>query len=111
MQQTNGVEVRVTGYVIVFGALLILTLATVIASRLALPVVPAVILGIAIAAVKAALVAVFFMHLSHERGMVFIALAFTAMFCAALFGLVLWTEADHAPGTQFTSPFESKGAP
>ena len=108
---TGDVDIRVRGYVIVFGALLVLTLTTVMVSRWSLPVVPAIILGLAIAAVKASLVAVFFMHLSHERGMVFITLAFTAIFCAALFGLILWTEADHAPGTQFTSPFESKGRP
>ena len=108
---TGDVDLRVRGYVIVFGALLILTLVTVMVSRLALPVVPAIILGLAIAAVKAALVAVCFMHLSHERGMVFITLAFTAIFCMALFGLTLWTEADHAPGTEFRSPFESTRVP
>ncbi len=111
MHMTDVVAVRVRTYLVVFGALLFLTLATVAVSRLAMPAAPTIVLGLAIAAVKASLVAVFFMHLTHERGMVFIALALTAVFCAALFGLILWTEAGHAPGTQFTSPFESKGAP
>lgn len=111
MHMTGDADVRARGYLFVFGALLVLTLITVAVSRLALPVVPTIVLGLAIASVKAALVAVCFMHLSRERAMVFIPLALTAIFCAALFGLTLWTEADHAPGTEFTSPFESTGRP
>jgi hypothetical protein len=52
----------------------------------------------------------FFMHLKYERIIVYTTLAFTAVFCVALFGLTLWTEADHAPGTTFTQPFDL-GAP
>lgn len=67
----------------VFGALIILTIATVAAARVDLGVLNmAVALGIA--AAKAALVALFFMHLRYERsflGFVFIA----ALFFVALF--------------------------
>jgi cytochrome c oxidase subunit 4 len=96
-------------YLIVFAALLVLTLLTVAASRLTLPPAAGIAIGLAIAAAKASLVALFFMHLIHERGMVILALVFTAIFCAALFGLTLWTEGDHVPGTEFTDAFDIEG--
>ncbi len=95
------------GYLAVFAALLVLTVATVTASSLAVSAVTAIAIGLAIAALKAALVAVFFMHLRQERGLVHVALAFTAVCCAGLFVLTLLTEADHAPGTRFGSAFDS----
>ena len=98
-------DTSVRGYLVVFGALLVLTLTTVAASRLGLPHVPTIVIGLAIATAKASLVAMFFMHLISERGMVFFALALTAVFCASLFGLTLWTEADHVLGTEFRGPF------
>ena len=86
---------HVQGYIAVFGALLGLTLATVAVASLRLPVAPTVGLGLAIAAAKASLVVLFFMHLKSEKPMVFWPLALTAFLFAALFALVLWTEADH----------------
>ena len=102
-------EIRVTGYVVVFAALLALTLLTVAVSWLDAPPAFAVTIGLAIAAVKASLVALFFMHLIHERGMVVLTLVFAAVFCAALFGLTLWTEGDHMPGTRFSDAFDVEG--
>jgi cytochrome c oxidase subunit 4 len=98
--------VSVRRYLVVFAALLVLTLLTVAASRLPVPPAVGITIGLAIAAVKASLVALFFMHLIHERGIVVLTLVFTAVFCAALFGLTLWTEGDHAPGTEFSTAFE-----
>jgi cytochrome c oxidase subunit 4 len=86
---------HVKRYVAVFGALLALTLVTVAISYLQLPSTPTVALGLTIAAAKATLVALFFMHLKGERPMVFWPLALTAFLFAALFAFVLWTEADH----------------
>lgn len=107
MSEHDGV--RVTPYLVAFGALLALTVATVAVSWLALPATPAMLLGLTIATVKASLVAVAFMHITSARATVFLTLALTATFCAALFGLILWTEADHVLGTEFTNPFESQG--
>jgi cytochrome c oxidase subunit 4 len=87
--------IGVRRYLAIFGALLGLTAATVAVSLLPLPAAPAVALGLAIAAAKAALVVMFFMHLKGERPMVLWPLALTAVLCAALFALILWTEADH----------------
>jgi cytochrome c oxidase subunit IV len=93
-------------YLAVFAALLGLTVATVAASSLAVPVAAAVGIGLAIAAVKAGLVALYFMHLRHERRAIYLTLAFTAIFAAGLFALTLWTEADHVPGTRFGPAFD-----
>jgi cytochrome c oxidase subunit 4 len=95
----------VRGYLIVFAALLGLTVLTVGVSSVQMPGTLAIAVGLAIAAAKGTLVALFFMHLTHERLIVYATLAFTAVFCAALFALTLWTEADHAPGTEFSQPF------
>jgi cytochrome c oxidase subunit 4 len=93
------------GYLIVFGALLGLTVLTVAVSLLPMPATLAIAVGLAIAAAKGTLVVMFFMHLTHERMIVYVTLAFTAVFCVALFGLLLWSEADHVLGTEFTQPF------
>ena len=90
----------VRSYVAVFGALLALTLVTVAISTLSLPIMPTVVLGLTIAAIKAALVVMFFMHLKGERPMVLWPLALTAFLFVALFAFVLWSEADHILGPQ-----------
>lgn len=89
----------------VFGALLLLTLLTVAVSTLQLPRASTIAIGLTIAAAKGTLVALFFMHLIHERRIVYITLVLAGVLCAALFGLTLWTEADHVLGTKFTDPF------
>jgi cytochrome c oxidase subunit IV len=100
---TAHAEVR--RYLTVFGALLALTVITVMLSALTLPHAIAIALGLGIATAKGALVAMFFMHLKYERAIIYATLAFTVVFCAALFGLTLWSEADHLVGTEFASPF------
>jgi len=98
---TDNVAVQVKGYMVVFGALLVLTALTVAVSYAHLPTMPAVAVGVAIATVKAALVAMFFMHLNHERRLIYMALILTAVLFLALIGLTLWSEGDHVPGTTF----------
>jgi cytochrome c oxidase subunit 4 len=104
---TDNVAVQVRGYMAVFGALLVLTVATVAVSYVHLPTLPAIAVGIAIATTKAALVAMFFMHLNHERQIIYAALVLTAVLFIALMGLTLWSEAYHVPGTEFTPPFSA----
>ena len=98
---TNDVAVQVKNYLMVFGALLVLTVITVAVSYVHLPTTPAVALGLTIAVAKAALVAMFFMHLNHERRLIYVALILTVVLFAALIGLTLWSETDHVPGTRF----------
>jgi cytochrome c oxidase subunit IV len=108
-------HVDVRGYLLVFGALLVLTMVTVGVSYLNLPIRPTVAIAVTIAALKASLVAMFFMHLKGERPMVYWALALTAVLFAALFAFLLWSEGDHLFGTKFmdafgTAPHPAPGA-
>jgi cytochrome c oxidase subunit 4 len=105
----HDVSAEVKRYLAVFGALLVLTVVTVAASYLPLGESSTVVVAIAIAAVKAALVGAFFMHLSSERPVVYWSLGLTAVLFVALIAFVLWAEADHLYGTEFRGPFEGAG--
>ena len=76
-------------YVIVFAALLALTLITVTVSYLHLGIVAAVVVALVIATMKGSLVASFFMHLISEKKVVYLALILTAIFLLALLFLPL----------------------
>ena len=80
----HDVKAHVRTYLMVFGALAVLTVVTVAVSYIHLPTVPAVTLGLLIATVKASLVAMFFMHLKGERRSVVWTLILTAIFFIAL---------------------------
>ena len=76
---------NVKAYLAVFGSLMVLTVVTVAVSYLRLPIAAAVVLGLAIATVKAGLVAAFFMHLKGERVLIYSLLGMTIFFMAVLF--------------------------
>lgn len=82
MEAANPEEIRrhVRSYVVVFVALLCLTLVTVGVSYLHLARPAAITLALIIAAVKASLVAAFFMHLISERKVIYAVLVLTAIF-------------------------------
>jgi cytochrome c oxidase subunit 4 len=98
-------HVEVRGYLAVFGALLLLTMITVGIKYLHLAEGPAVLVALTIAGTKAALVAMFFMHLKGEKPVVYWSLGLTAFLFVALIAFVFWTEADHLFGTRFTDAF------
>ncbi len=76
---------HVRGYLIVFGALLLGTLLTVVAAYwLHLPLALSVAVALLIACFKGSLVALYFMHLISERKLIYVVLAFTALFFLAL---------------------------
>ena|SRR5687767_4599426 len=102
---THAVNVR--GYLMVFAALMVLTVVTVAVASLNLGEGTTVLVAITIATIKAALVAMFFMHLKGEKPMVFWSLGLTAVLFAALFAFLLWTEGDHLFGTKFSDAFGS----
>jgi cytochrome c oxidase subunit IV len=102
---SHDVAAQVRGYLMVFGALLVLTVATVAVSYLHLPEVPAIVVGLAIAITKAALVAVYFMHLKSERPMIYWPLGLTAFLFVGLLVSLLFAEGDHLFGTQFDDAF------
>lgn len=59
-----------------------------------------VVIGLLLATVKAGLVALIFMHLKSERGLIYKVLAFTVIFVAGLFALTLlaWKSPLFHPG-------------
>jgi len=75
-------------------ALFVLTLATVAASLFDVNVLIAIAIGLAIAAAKGSLVALFFMHLSHERQLIYGILMLTAIFFLVLLFLPLYGRLD-----------------
>ena len=79
-------DVHIKSYVMVFVALLCLTLVTVGISYLHLPRPAAIALGLTVAAVKASMVAAVFMHLLSEKKVIVMVIGFTLFF----FGLVLF---------------------
>jgi cytochrome c oxidase subunit IV len=79
-----GREVR--RYMMVFGALIVLTAITVFISYLPLPTWQAIALGLLVATVKGSLVAAFFMHLLSERKLIYAVLILTVFF----FGVMIW---------------------
>jgi cytochrome c oxidase subunit 4 len=83
--------VRLRGYLAVFVALLCLTFVTVFVSTLHLTRPRAIAIALAIAALKASLVAAVFMHLVSEKKIIYTLLGFTALFFGLVFFLPLWT--------------------
>lgn len=88
------VRKEVRTYLMVFTALMVLTVVTVAASylRLALPV--AVLVALVIATIKGGMVASFFMHLIHERRLIFWVLLLTVAFFVFLMFIPLLTSLD-----------------
>lgn len=70
LTHVEDVKKHVRIYISVFGALAVLTVVTVGIGYLDLPIVPALILGLAIATIKGSLVAGYFMHLITEKRLI-----------------------------------------
>jgi cytochrome c oxidase subunit 4 len=96
----HDIKAHVRTYMMVFGALMVLTIITVAVSYLDLPVLPAVVVALIIASFKASLVAMYFMHLKGEKRIIYWSLYLTAVFFVLLFALPMWTEGDHIVGTR-----------
>src|SRR5262245_36204030 len=86
---------QVKVYILVFVALLVLTLVTVAVSRLhQLSVPAAVAVALIVASIKGGLVASYFMHLVSERKLIYWVLGVTVAFFLAVLLLPLWTHFD-----------------
>lgn len=96
MQQarTGGGGPHVKTYIMVFIALAVLTGVTVLAAGLDFAVAMAIAVGLLIAIVKGSLVALFFMHLSHEKKLIYFSLLLTVIFFFALLLLPFFTQID-----------------
>jgi len=95
----HDIQREVKKYYAVFSTLLVLSCVTVAVSRLDLSTSKAIVLGLAIAAVKASLVACVFMHLLSEKRFIYSVLALTAIFFFTVLLVPLGTASDPLHGT------------
>lgn len=91
----EAIRKHVRTYLFVFGALILGTILTVWAAQMhfgseALNIA----IGLAIATVKATLVAGYFMHLFSEKTAIYAMLAFTVFFATGMMVLTLWASRD-----------------
>ncbi|MCZ6777195.1 MAG: cytochrome C oxidase subunit IV family protein [Ignavibacteria bacterium] len=84
LTHADNVKKSVKAYIMVFVALMALTIVTVAISTLHLSVRAAIVVALFIATIKAGLVASYFMHLISERKLIYAALALTAIFFLVL---------------------------
>lgn len=85
MNQQESHAPNVKLYLLIFAALMVLTVVTVTVSYFHLPPAPAIAVGLMIATVKAGLVAAFFMHLKGERTIIYGLLGLTVLMVIGLF--------------------------
>ena len=109
----EAIKKEIRKYLMVLGALAVLTLVTVAISSLQLKTGQAIALGLAVATIKGSLVAAFFMHLISERKLIYAVLVFTVFF----FGMLMWGPWHHHydaerewPGHDETNKASSKAA-
>ena len=95
----DDIKKSVKTYMMVFGALMVLTIITVGVSYVHLPVVAAVTVALIVATIKGSLVAMFFMHLLHERKVIYWVLMLTVIFFIFLMFVPLLTNTNKIPGT------------
>ena len=81
-------------YLIVFVALMVLTIVTVAVSYLHLPVAGAVTVALLVATIKGSLVACYFMHLVSEKKLIYAVLVLTVVFFAVLLALPAVTHSN-----------------
>ncbi len=94
----EAIKKSVRTYLVVFTSLAALTALTVAVSYLDISTGLAIMVALMIAAVKASLVAMFFMHLIDERQAIYSILLLTAFFFVVLIFVPLSTFADHLGG-------------
>jgi cytochrome c oxidase subunit 4 len=86
------IDRHVRVYIMVFVALMVLTIVTVAISYLHLPVAMAVTVALLVAIVKGSLVACYFMHLISEKKLIYWVLALTVAFFVVLLALPTLTQ-------------------
>tara|TARA_B100000953_G_scaffold129943_1_gene107156 strand:+ start:1173 stop:1478 length:306 start_codon:yes stop_codon:yes gene_type:complete len=91
---TESIQDHIRVYLIVFGALAILTVVTVLASYLNVSTSEGIFLALIIASVKASLVAGYFMHLISEKNTIIWILLLTGIFLFVVIFLPLISATD-----------------
>jgi cytochrome c oxidase subunit 4 len=95
----DDIKKSVKTYFMIFGALMVLTIITVGVSYVHLPVAAAVTVALVVATIKGSLVALYFMHLLHERKVIYWVLTLTLIFFIFMMFVPLLTNSDRIPGT------------
>ncbi len=95
----DDIRSHVKTYYMVFGALMLLTCITVGVSYLHLSIPLAITVALIVATIKGSMVALFFMHLSNERKLIYYVLALTVVFFIFMMFVPLFTVSDKIPGT------------
>ena len=95
----DDIKKSVKTYMMVFGALMVLTIITVGVSYVHLPVAAAVTVALIVATIKGSMVAMFFMHLVHERKVIYWVLMLTVIFFVFLMFVPLLTNSNKIGGT------------
>jgi cytochrome c oxidase subunit 4 len=88
------IDKHVRVYIMVFVALMVLTVVTVAVSRFHLSVPVAVAVALLVATVKGGLVACYFMHLISEKKLILAVLALTGAFFVVLLALPVLTHSN-----------------
>ena len=88
------IDRHVRVYIIVFVALMALTLITVAVSYLHLPPAMAILVALFVATIKGSLVACYFMHLISEKKLIYAVLAITVIKFIALLALPILTHSN-----------------
>ena len=96
----HDIQKEVKIYLMVFGALLVLTAITVLISRFHLPSSVAIPLALTVAIIKGGMVVGFFMHLISERQLIYTLLFFVIIFFFGLLLLPIYNDKDRIMGTK-----------
>jgi caa(3)-type oxidase subunit IV len=98
---------HVKKYLLIGTLLLVGTIITVALAFVELPTHSLnIIVGMIVATIKASLVALIFMHLNHERPLIYKVLAFTTVFVIVLFVLFIFANADPLVDHNFEKALE-----
>lgn len=100
MADTHDLKKEQERYYKVFGALATLTVITVAISSMKVGITLAIILALLVATTKASLVASFFMHLSHERKLIYLVMGLTMFMFLFMMLFIFGTVSDPLTGTK-----------
>jgi len=89
------IDKHVRTYILVFVALMVLTVVTVAVSYLDLTLWAGVAVALLVAVIKGSLVACYFMHLISERKLIYAVMAFTVFFFLFVLLFPMFTEMDN----------------
>jgi caa(3)-type oxidase subunit IV len=90
----ESIQRQVKLYLVIGAALFVGTVLTVWVADLKVAVLTGIIIAIIIATIKGGLVAGYFMHLLHERKLIYQVLVLTAVFIVVMVGLIMFAAGD-----------------